>query len=57
MCDDNLANRVSINEADVEHEGNKMVVQDDGLEVEVERYEGPGHEIRYQAVEWFIGGF
>ena len=35
MCDDDLADRVSIDKADVEDEGDEVVVQDNGLEIEV----------------------
>lgn len=47
MSDDNLADRVGVDEADVKHERDEVVMQDNGLKIEVKGYEGPGYEIRY----------
>ena len=47
------ADGVGVDQADVEHEGDDMVLEDDWLQVEVCRYEGPCDEVREQAVKWF----
>ena len=46
MGDDDLADGVGVDEADVEDEGDEVVVQDDGLEVEVGGDKDPCHEER-----------
>ena len=46
MGDDDLADRVGVDEADVEDERNEVVVQNDGLEVEVGGDEDPCHKVR-----------
>ena len=56
MGGDNLADRVGVDEADIEDKRNEVLVQDDRLEVKVEWDECPGHEKREEAVERFIGG-
>lgn len=56
MGDDDLADGVGVDEADIEDKGDEVVVQDDRLEVEIEGDEDPGHEIRYEAVEGFVSG-
>ena len=45
MGDDHLADGVGVDEADVEDKGDEVVVQDDGLEVEISGNEGPGCEV------------
>ena len=53
MRNDDLANRVGVDEADVEYKGDEMMVKDDGLEIEVERDKGPSGEVGDEAVEGF----
>ena len=42
VCGDHLPDAVGVNEADVKDEGDEVVVEDDGLEVEVQGDEDPG---------------
>lgn len=51
---DHLADGVGVDEADVEGERDEMVPQDDGVEREVERDEGPGDEEGNEAPEGVV---
>lgn len=57
MRDNDLTDRIGVDQTDVEDKGNEMVVQNDGLEVEVDGDEGPGGEIREEAVQGGNGVF
>lgn len=41
MSNNDTANRVSVDESHIEDEGDKVVMKDDGLEVEVEHSKQP----------------
>jgi hypothetical protein len=47
--DDDLADGVGVDEADEEDEGDEVVVQDDGLQVQVDGDDEPGDEARDEA--------
>ena len=57
MLDDDLAHGVGVDEADVEDKGNQVVVKYDRLKVQVRGDEGPGHEIRDEAVKGQVERF
>lgn len=50
MSGDDLADGVGVYETDVEDEGDEMVVEDYGVEVEVDWDEGPDGEEREETV-------
>lgn len=51
MRDDDLADGVGVDEADEEDEGDEVVVQDDGLQEQVDGHDEPGDEVRDEAEE------
>lgn len=51
MRSDHLANGVGVDQSGKEDEGNKMLIQNDRLQVEIRRDKSPGHEERYQSKE------
>lgn len=53
MRNDDLANRVGVDEAHVEYKRDEVVVEDDGLEIKVDGNEGPSGEVGDEAVERF----
>lgn len=55
MGDDDLTDGVGVDKTDVEDKGDEVVVQDYGLQVEVDGDEGPGDEVREETVEWGDG--
>ncbi|KAI4279057.1 MAG: hypothetical protein LQ337_000572 [Flavoplaca oasis] len=57
MRNDDLANRIGVNEPHVEHKGDEVMVEDNRLEIKVDGNEGPRGEIGNQAVERFDGVF
>lgn len=56
MRDDDLADGVGVYEADEEDEGDEVVVQDDGLEEQVDGDDEPGDEVRDEAEEGGLVG-
>ncbi len=54
MGDDDLSDRVGVDQSDVENKWDEMVVEDNGLLVEIERHENPCREERKKPFErWY----
>ena len=51
MGDNDLSDRVGVDEAEVEGEGNEVVVEDERVVVEVDGDEGPGAEVGEEGEE------
>lgn len=51
MRDDDLTDGIGVDKANVKDERNKVVVQYDGLEIEIERDKSPREEVGEQAIE------
>lgn len=56
MSNDDEANGISIDQSSVEDKGNEMVVENDGVQIEVKGDLGGGCEIWNKAVEWLVDG-
>lgn len=57
MSNDDLTDCIGVDKTEVEDEWDEMVVENDGLEVKVDRNERPGQEVREKAVEGRDGVF
>jgi hypothetical protein len=44
-----LANGIGVDEAHKEDKRYQMIVEDDGIECEIKRDDGPGYEVRNQS--------
>ena len=54
MRSDNLANRVSVDQAHVENERDKVLLEDNGLQPEVQRHQEPRRSGREEPSQWKV---